>query len=511
MSFEKLDLIQPLLRALREKGYTEPTPIQVAAIPAVLAGQDVLGCAQTGTGKTAAFALPILQRMWRDPSVPHARRAVKALVLCPTRELATQIAESFARYGKHSSLRVDVVFGGVGYPRQRESLRRGVDILVATPGRLLDLMSERSIAFPELDVLVLDEADRMLDMGFLPDVKRILATLPKKRQTLFFSATMPSEIQALVDSLLHKPVRISVTPVAATADKIDQSVYFVENSDKPELLAHLLRDAAVTRALVFTRTKRGADRVAKRLTQSGLRSDAIHGNKSQNARERVLKDFKSGRGFILVATDIAARGIDVKDISHVVNYELPNEPESYVHRIGRTARADASGIAWSLCGREEREYLTRIQKLIKQTIPAVDGHPYVSSVSHAPRHATGKPERKQGGGSGHGRGPQRGTQRGGARGARPAARSAGPQRSHAPTRAPVRQHAPAAAPVKARDEHAFGTGVAHAATARTPSHAPAATRSPASHPHPARPRQVKPEAGGERSHGTPARPRGTHR
>ena len=391
MSFEQLNLLPELVRAVREKGYTTPTPIQAQAIPPALEGRDVLGCAQTGTGKTAAFALPILQRLWRtgtakkSPAAPvdHARqgfRPVLALVLAPTRELASQIAASFDAYGKHSGLRTCVIFGGVGYPKQRDELRRGVDIVVATPGRLLDLLRERSVKFGELQVLVLDEADRMLDMGFLPDVKRVLAQVPKKRQTLFFSATMPREIQALVDSLLHDPARIAVAPVATTAEKVEQAVFHVTRDQKLDVLATLLRGPDVTRSLVFTRTKRGADKVAKRLASSGLRAEAIHGNKSQNARERALKGFQTRTGAVLVATDIAARGIDVRDISHVINFELPNEPETYVHRIGRTARAAATGIAWSLCSGEEREFLRDMQEL-RRVVEGVEGAKSGATVS----------------------------------------------------------------------------------------------------------------------------------
>jgi ATP-dependent RNA helicase RhlE len=408
VTFEQLNLIPPLLRALQEKGYNAPTPIQRQSIPAALQGRDVLGCAQTGTGKTAAFALPILQRMW-DVKHTRAHRPVLALVLAPTRELASQIGESFAQYGKHSHLRAAVIFGGVGYPKQREALKRGVDIVVATPGRLLDLMGERAVNFEHLQILVLDEADRMLDMGFLPDVKRVLSALPKKRQTLFFSATMPTEIQRLVASLLQNPLRVEVAPQATTAEKVEQSVYFVEGKDKPAFLANLLSDAAVTRALVFTRTKRGADRVAKRLKQDGIPAEAIHGNKSQNARERALAGFKSGRGLVLVATDIAARGIDVRDISHVINYELPNEPETYVHRIGRTARAEKSGTAWSLCSSAEREYLSDIERLIRTRIPVAGRASRGGAAERAPgehARAAGRPPRRVEVPGAHGRRPE---------------------------------------------------------------------------------------------------------
>jgi ATP-dependent RNA helicase RhlE len=370
--FDELGLIPPLLRALHEKGYDQPTPIQVQAIPPAILGRDVLGQAQTGTGKTAAFALPILQRLWKSSHPPRGPRPVLALVLCPTRELAAQIQAAFADYGKHSGLSSTAVFGGVGYPRQRESLRRGVDVLVATPGRLLDLVRERSASFEHLRTLVLDEADRMLDMGFLPDVERILATLPRRRQTLCFSATMPAPIQKLIDRMLTDPVRVAVAPESPTAERVRQAVFFAEKSRKSSLLAHLMRAPEVTRALVFTRTKHGADRVAHHLTASGVHAGVIHGNKSQGARERALKAFKTNSGSVLVATDIAARGIDVKDVSHVVNYDLPHEPETYVHRIGRTARAEASGTAWSLCSEDERGLLRDIERLIRRRVPVLE-------------------------------------------------------------------------------------------------------------------------------------------
>ena len=368
MTFEELKLHDTLLRAVKAEGYLNPTPIQIQAIPHVLAGKDVLACAQTGTGKTAAFALPILQRM----TAPQAHsRPVRCLVLTPTRELATQIGESFATYGKHTALRHTVIFGGVGQGAQTTALRHGVDILVATPGRLLDLMQQGQVKFGALEVLVLDEADRMLDMGFLHDVKRIIAAVPRKRQTLFFSATMPPEIQALSRSILHEPVRVEVTPVATTAQTVDQRVFLVDGSQKRALLLHLLHDAAMKRVLVFTRTKSGANRVTRELQEAGVEADVIHGNKSQNARERALESFKAGSVQVLVATDIAARGIDVEGITHVVNFELPNIPESYVHRIGRTGRAGAAGIALSFCDAQERAYLRDIERTIRRTVPVV--------------------------------------------------------------------------------------------------------------------------------------------
>ena len=372
MTFEELKLHDSLLRAVKAEGYTTPTPIQAQAIPHVLAGKDVLACAQTGTGKTAAFALPILQRLGTAP----AQRPVRCLVLTPTRELATQIGDSFATYGANTGLRHTVIFGGVSQSAQVSALRRGIDVLVATPGRLLDLMQQRLVSFNQLEILVLDEADRMLDMGFIHDVKRIIAAIPKKRQTLFFSATMPPEIQDLSRNILVDPVRIEVTPVATTAETVDQRIYFVEKSQKKSLLVHLLADAALKLTLVFTRTKSGANRITRQLQEAGIGADVIHGNKSQNARERALESFKDGEIRVLVATDIAARGIDVEGITHVINFDLPNIPESYVHRIGRTGRAGAAGIAISFCDSEERAYLRDIERTIRRSVPVVEGHPF---------------------------------------------------------------------------------------------------------------------------------------
>jgi ATP-dependent RNA helicase RhlE len=382
-SFADLHLIEPIARAVREEGYTQPTPIQSAAIPHVLAGRDLLGLAQTGTGKTAAFALPILQRLASLGRRPTGDRPIAVLVLTPTRELAAQIGDSFTAYGRHLGYRNVVIFGGVSQHGQERSLRQGVDILVATPGRLLDLTSQRIVHLSHLSIFVLDEADRMLDMGFIHDVKRVIALLPHKRQTLFFSATMPPEAQKLADVLLRDPATVAVTPVSSTVETIDQRVYLVEKADKRALLQHVLADRAVTRALVFTRTKHAANRVSEYLDRIGVAADAIHGNKSQNARERALERFKQGRSRVLVATDIAARGIDIDDISHVINFDLPNVPETYVHRIGRTARAGASGHAVSFCDREERAYLADIEKLIRRRVPTVDEHPYRSTVPAA--------------------------------------------------------------------------------------------------------------------------------
>jgi ATP-dependent RNA helicase RhlE len=376
--FTSLGLSEPLLRALAAREYTVPTPIQAQCIPHLLKGRDLLGIAQTGTGKTAAFALPILQELAGNGRKPMPRMP-RTLVLAPTRELATQIADSFEAYGRHLHLRVAIVFGGVGQMPQVQALKRGVDILVATPGRLLDLMQQRHCDLSDVEILVLDEADRMLDMGFLPDVRRIISTLPKDRQSLLFSATMPKDVAALAQNLLRDPLRVEVTPQAATADRIEQSIYFVTKAGKRDLLAKLLADPVFERTLVFTRTKHGADRVVKHLKQCEIHAHAIHGNKSQNARERALDDFRSGKAPVLIATDIAARGIDVPEITHVINFDLPNIPESYVHRIGRTARAGRDGIAISFCDHEEREYLRDIEKLIKQRIPVA------SAPQQAPR------------------------------------------------------------------------------------------------------------------------------
>lgn len=384
MSFEKLDLIEPIRQALRTEGYVKPTPIQEQAIPVILEHKDLLGCAQTGTGKTAAFAIPILQLLHQQTPEGNYKRAVKVLVLTPTRELALQIGESFTAYGKNLPLRNRVIFGGVPQKAQTDALRAGVDILVATPGRLLDLMDQKFINLQDIKFFVLDEADRMLDMGFIHDVKKIIQKLPVKRQTLFFSATMPPEIVKLASTILTHPVKVEVTPVSSTANTIQQAVYFVDKSNKKSLLTHILKNDKVTSVLVFTRTKHGADRVAKDLKRAGIEAEAIHGNKSQNARQRALSNFKAGKTRVMVATDIAARGIDIEDLSHVINYELPNIPETYVHRIGRTGRAGASGIALSFCDAEEKEYLKDIRKLISRDIPVVDEHPFPMMENEPP-------------------------------------------------------------------------------------------------------------------------------
>ena len=370
-TFSELGLNASLLKALETEGYTTPTPIQAQAIPSVLAGKDLMGIAQTGTGKTAAFALPILHRLAADRK-PALRQGARVLVLSPTRELASQIAESFRVYGRNTNLTVAVMYGGVPFRPQVNAMSRGVDILVATPGRLIDHLEQRSVVLSGTEVLVLDEADQMLDMGFIAPIRKILSKISARRQSLFFSATMPAEINKLASEMLRDPVRVSVTPVAKTADRVRQSVIHVEPQKKPSLLVELFADAAMTRTLVFTRTKRGADKVARHLEAAGIMVAAIHGNKSQRQREAALGDFKAGRIRGLIATDIAARGIDIDEVSHVVNFELPNIPESYVHRIGRTARAGAEGIAISLCGSDERAFLRDIERLTRQTIPSTN-------------------------------------------------------------------------------------------------------------------------------------------
>ena len=375
MTFKELNLIEQIQRAVRDEGYTNPTPIQEASIPSLLKGRDLLGCAQTGTGKTAAFALPIIQRLHQELR-PAAPRSARVLVLTPTRELAAQIEASFRVYGRHLSLSCTVVFGGVGQSPQVKALSRGVDVLVATPGRLLDLMGQKLLHLDSLEVFVLDEADRMLDMGFIHDVRKIIAALPKKRQSLFFSATMPPVIIRLADSMLTNPVKVEVTPSATTVESVDQRVMFVSRKNKRNLLAHILDDAEVTRALVFTRTKHGANKVVRQLEKDKFQAEAIHGNKSQTSRTRALDNFRRGRTRILVATDIAARGIDVEGITHVINYDLPNIPDSYVHRIGRTARAGADGIAISFCDTDEAAYLRDIQRLIRTQVPVSEDHPW---------------------------------------------------------------------------------------------------------------------------------------
>lgn len=380
MYFNDLKLIPALLNTLEEQGYKTPTPIQAQAIPVILEGRDVLGCAQTGTGKTAAFALPTLQRLSQNIRSSKTR-AIRCLILTPTRELAVQIGESFKTYGASLQLKSNVIFGGVNQHSQVQSLKSGIDILVATPGRLLDLMSQGYVKLDQVEIFTLDEADRMLDMGFLRDVQKVIAKLPKKRQSLFFSATMSPDIITLAHQILQKPVQISVTPVASTAETIAQKVLFVEKKSKNAAIIYLLKEFRMNSVLVFTRTKHGADKVVKYLVKEGIESLAIHGNKSQNARQNALKLFSDRKIQVLVATDIAARGIDIDDLCFVINYDLPNESESYVHRIGRTGRAGAKGRAFSLCDTDERAFLRSIQKLIKMDIPVHRNHPFEGKVS----------------------------------------------------------------------------------------------------------------------------------
>ena len=441
MTFNELNLIEPVLRALSEEGYTTPTPIQQQAIPQVLEGHDLLGVAQTGTGKTAAFSVPILQILHQTSQTQKAgqgpRGRIRCLVLTPTRELAIQIGESFKAYGRHlPQLRSTVIFGGVGQNPQVQALQRGVEILVATPGRLLDLMNQGYVNLQHVEVFVLDEADRMLDMGFIHDIKRILPKLPASRQSLFFSATMPNVIKELSATILRpNPVQVAVTPVSSTADTVTQSVFLVDKNDKPALLRHVLKDPAIKRVLVFTRTKHGANKVTETLEKAQISAEAIHGNKSQNHRQRALSNFKAGTTRVLVATDIAARGIDVDDLTHVINYEVPNEPETYVHRIGRTGRAGAFGTAFTFVEEEERAYLQDIQKLIRKQLDVDKEHPYsTSSVAPValngnerivrPKGPAGRPARDGRGGSGQGRSGGAGSGRGEHRsGGRPQAAS----------------------------------------------------------------------------------------
>lgn len=375
MLFTSLNIIEPILRAVQEEGYVSPTPIQEQSIPKILQGSDLLGCAQTGTGKTAAFAIPIIQLL--DKSNSHTnRRNIRSLILTPTRELAIQIGESFKVYGKHTSVTNTVVFGGVNQNPQTNALRGNIDVLIATPGRLIDLIQQGHIKLNNIEIFVLDEADRMLDMGFINDVKKIIALLPKKRQTLFFSATMPPEIAKLSNSILYQPAKIIVSPDELTVDIINQYVYFVDRGNKNTLLIKLLQNSDIITALVFTRTKHGADKVVKVLAKNNIKAEAIHGNKAQNARQKALANFKAHTTRVLVATDIAARGIDIDELEYVINFELPNIPETYVHRIGRTGRAGAKGTAISFCNAEEKPYLKDIERLIAKKIEVVKNHPF---------------------------------------------------------------------------------------------------------------------------------------
>ena len=377
MKFNELNLLEPILNALTKQGYTEPTPIQQQAIPYVLEGRDVMGCAQTGTGKTAAFAIPIIQRIHASKQADNSNK-IRALIVTPTRELAIQIEESFKNYGSELKLRYTVIFGGVNQSQQVNRLKNGVDVLIATPGRLLDLQQQGFIKLGNLEIFVLDEADRMLDMGFIHDVKKIIKMIPAKRQTLFFSATMPKEITSLANSILTDPVKVEVNPVSSTAEMIEQALYYVDTPAKKDLLVHVLKETKAPSVLVFSRTKHGADKIVKLLAKNKVTAEAIHGNKSQNARQRALSNFKDKTSRVLVATDIAARGIDIDELSFVINYDIPNIPETYVHRIGRTGRAGASGIAVSFCDKEERKYIRDIQKLISLEIPVVSNHPFAS-------------------------------------------------------------------------------------------------------------------------------------
>ena len=376
MNFKELNLIGPILKAVEREGYEYPTPVQKEAIPLLLDGRDVLGCAQTGTGKTAAFAIPILQTLYKQRRAGAPTHTLRALVLTPTRELAAQVAQSFQAYGRYTGLKTTVIFGGVGQAPQVNALQTGVDILVATPGRLNDLIGQNLCDLSNISMFVLDEADRMLDMGFIHDIKKVIAQMPRERQTFLFSATMPKEITALATSILHDPVTVAVTPVSSAVEIISQSVYFVDKTNKGKLLVDLLKDATIVSALVFSRTKHGADRIGKTLRNAGIAVGVIHGDKSQGARQNALADFKAGRTRILVATDIAARGIDIEELSHVINFDLPNEPETYIHRIGRTGRAGLSGIAISFCAFDEIAYLKDIQRLLGKEIPVIEDHPY---------------------------------------------------------------------------------------------------------------------------------------
>ena len=376
MTFKDLQIIDPILNALEDQGYSYPTPIQEQSIPVLLKGKDLLGCAQTGTGKTAAFAIPILQKLYQNRGKERGQRKIKVLVVTPTRELAIQIGDSFSTYGKYTGIRNTVIYGGVKQGAQTDALRRGVDVLVATPGRLLDLINQGFITLDHVRYSVLDEADHMLDMGFIHDIRKIVALLPNRRQSLFFSATMPPEIVKLSQKILGNPEKVTIKPEQTTAERVEQSVYFVAKKDKPKLLKFLMQEQPMDSCLVFSRTKYGADKIVKTLIKSKIKAEAIHGNKSQGARQRALNNFKSGITKVLVATDIAARGIDVEDLAVVINYDLPNISETYIHRIGRTGRASASGIAISFCDGEERAYLKDIQRLIKQTIPVIDDNPY---------------------------------------------------------------------------------------------------------------------------------------
>jgi len=408
LSFDKFGLIEPLLRAVREEGYTHPTPIQSSAIPHLLEGKDLLGCAQTGTGKTAAFALPILHRLETTGLVREGKRPIRVLVVTPTRELAAQVGESFDTYGRYTHQKQTTIYGGVPQRSQTRALERGVDILVATPGRLLDLIGQGYVNLGRVEVLVLDEADRMFDMGFIRDIRKIIAKVPEQRQTMLFSATMPSSIMNLANSILTNPVDVRITPGTPAAETVDHMVYLVERNHKQDLLHHLLVGQEISRALVFARTKRGADRVVLHLQYANISAEVIHSDKTQSARQKALDDFKCGRVRVLVASDIASRGLDVDDISHVINYDIPDEAETYVHRIGRTGRAGQTGLALSFCGLDERSNLRAIERLLKRELPVAAEHPFKSAVPPRPAGLAMTPStpsswRKLGRGRGRGR------------------------------------------------------------------------------------------------------------
>lgn len=395
MTFKELGIIEPILKAIEAEGYTTPTPIQEQSIPILLRRKDLLGCAQTGTGKTAAFAIPILQHLILERQRNNGPRKIRALIITPTRELAIQIADSFTVYGKYTGINNTVIFGGVKQGAQTKALRYGIDALIATPGRLLDLMQQGFVSLKDIEYFVLDEADRMLDMGFIHDIKKVLAKLPIKRQSLFFSATMPKDIVELSRKILGNPEKVIIKPEQTTAEKVEQAVYFVSKKSKPKLLIHLLQTDSIGSTIVFSRTKHGANKIVKELGKADIIAEAIHGNKSQGARQKALSNFKSGVIKVLVATDIAARGIDIEELSHVINFDLPNIPETYVHRIGRTGRASASGMALSFCDAEEREFLRDIQKLIEQKIPVIEEHPYVSTGTEEQSKSPAKPQRSK--------------------------------------------------------------------------------------------------------------------
>lgn len=393
MNFKSLHLVPELLLAITETGYETPTPIQEQSIPIVLEGHDLLGCAQTGTGKTASFAIPTLQRLFQSHK-EQKRKKIRALIITPTRELAVQIDESFSIYGKHLPLKNTVIFGGVKQHGQVRKLKSGIDILTATPGRLIDLIEQEYIDLSHLEIFILDEADRMLDMGFIRDIKRIREYLPEERQSLFFSATMPKNIVKLAETFLYKPKTVTITPVSSTAETVQQKLYMVDKENKKVLLTHVLKNEDIASALVFTRTKYGANKITDFINKAGITAEAIHGNKSQNARQNALNNFKDKKTRVLVATDIAARGIDIDDLSHVINFEIPNEPETYVHRIGRTGRAQKDGIALSFCDRDELKYMHDIHSLIKKAIPLTDDHPYHTDHKSPPEQTTPiKPKR----------------------------------------------------------------------------------------------------------------------